>query len=85
METTNIDNGERRNSSELREIGDVDNEGVTVEMLFKDTKVLLWKKQITIRSMVTSFVLSIFFNFIVCKLGLTFGYMPSLNVLARCL
>jgi hypothetical protein len=85
METTNVDNGEGRNSSELREIGDVDNEGVKVEMLFKDTEVLLWKKQKTVRSMLASFVLSIFFNFIVCKLGLTSRYIPSLNVLARCL
>jgi hypothetical protein len=41
-----------------------------VKKLFKDMEVLIWKKQITIRSMVTSIVLSIFFNFIVRKLSL---------------
>jgi hypothetical protein len=40
-----------------------------VKKLFKDMEVLIWKKQITIRSMVTSIVLSIFFNFIVRKLS----------------
>lgn len=41
-----------------------------------------WQKQITVRAMVASFVLSIVFNFIVCKLNLTTGVIPSLNVAA---
>jgi hypothetical protein len=85
MEIGSTDNREGRNSSEVREMGEVDNEGVTMEMLFRDTEVLPWKKQITLRSMVTSFVLSVFFNFIVCKLSLSPGYIPSLNILAGCL
>ena len=84
IETCDVDNGEGINSREVREISEVDNEGVTVEMLFEDIKVLPWKKQITIMSMVTSFVLSIFFNFIMCKLSQTPGYIPSLNVLVGC-
>ncbi|KAF7808643.1 putative metal-nicotianamine transporter YSL7 [Senna tora] len=52
------------------------------EEAFKKTKVLPWTKQITVRSVVTSFVLSIVFNFIVCKLNLTTGVIPSLNVAA---
>lgn len=52
------------------------------EEAFKKTRVLPWTKQITVRSVVTSFVLSILFNFIVCKLNLTTGVIPSLNVAA---
>ncbi|KAF7808179.1 putative metal-nicotianamine transporter YSL7 [Senna tora] len=52
------------------------------EEAFKKTKVLPWTKQITVRSVVTSFALSIVFNFIVCKLNLTTGVIPSLNVAA---
>lgn len=53
-----------------------------VEEAFRETTVPPWTKQITIRSVVTSFVLSIVFNFIVCKLNLTTGVIPSLNVAA---
>ncbi|KAM2655222.1 hypothetical protein EV1_010897 [Malus domestica] len=55
---------------------------VNVEEAFKYTAVPPWTKQITVRSMVTSFILSIVFNFIVCKLNLTTGVIPSLNVAA---
>ena len=55
---------------------------VMVEEAFKDTAVPPWTKQITIRAMVTSFILSIVFIFIVMKLNLTTGVIPSLNVAA---
>jgi hypothetical protein len=71
IETCGVNNREGRNSSEVREIDEVNN-GVTVEMP-KDIEVLPRKKQITITSMVTSIILSIFFNLIVCKLSLTLG------------
>jgi hypothetical protein len=87
---------ERRNSREEREINEFDDGGDTkkigggegkmimleIERVFKDIEVPPWTKQITIRSMVTSFILSIVFNFIVCKLNLTTGVIPSLNVAA---
>ncbi|CAL5427536.1 unnamed protein product [Camellia sinensis] len=57
-------------------------EKMTMERVFKNSEVPSWKNQITVRSMVTSFVLSIVFNFIVCKLNLTTGVIPSLNVAA---
>ncbi|GAV70607.1 OPT domain-containing protein [Cephalotus follicularis] len=57
-------------------------EKVMVEDAFKNTAVPSWTKQITARAMATSFVLSIIFNFIVCKLNLTTGVIPSLNVAA---
>jgi len=52
------------------------------EEAFKNTKVPPWTKQITVRSVVTSFVLSLVFNFIVCKLKFTTGITPSLNIAA---
>lgn len=55
---------------------------VLMEEAFLHTAVPPWTKQITIRSMVTSFLLSVVFNFIVCKLNLTTGVIPSLNVAA---
>uniref|UniRef100_K4CV73 Uncharacterized protein n=1 Tax=Solanum lycopersicum TaxID=4081 RepID=K4CV73_SOLLC len=56
--------------------------GESREYAFKDEYVPPWQKQITWRSMVTGLVLSIVFNFIVCKLNLTTGVIPSLNVAA---
>ncbi|GFZ21341.1 YELLOW STRIPE like 7 [Actinidia rufa] len=54
----------------------------TMEEAFENAAVPSWRDQITLRSMVTSFVLSIVFTFIVCKLNLTTGVIPSLNVAA---
>lgn len=56
--------------------------GESREYAFKDEYVPPWQKQITWRSMVTGLILSIVFNFIVCKLNLTTGVIPSLNVAA---
>lgn len=57
--------------------------GESIEGIFQGTEeVSPWQKQITMRAMVTSFVLSILFSFIVCKLSLTTGIIPSLNVAA---
>ncbi|XVF01799.1 hypothetical protein REPUB_Repub04eG0120500 [Reevesia pubescens] len=58
------------------------NNKVSVEDAFKTTEVPPWTKQITLRAMVTSLILSLVFNFIVCKLNLTTGVIPSLNVAA---
>ncbi|XP_075104416.1 putative metal-nicotianamine transporter YSL7 [Nicotiana tabacum] len=57
-----------------------DNE--STEYAFRDKEVPPWEKQITLRSMVTGLILSVVFNFIVCKLNLTTGVIPSLNVAA---
>ncbi|KAF3431704.1 hypothetical protein FNV43_RR26437 [Rhamnella rubrinervis] len=61
---------------------DIGGKKVMVEEAFRETTVPPWRKQITARSVATSFVLSIIFNFIVCKLNLTTGVIPSLNVAA---
>ncbi|XWS39566.1 hypothetical protein CRYUN_Cryun18bG0066200 [Craigia yunnanensis] len=55
---------------------------IFVEDAFRTTEVPSWTKQITLRAMVTSLILSLVFNFIVCKLNLTTGVIPSLNVAA---
>ncbi|OIW14167.1 hypothetical protein TanjilG_21307 [Lupinus angustifolius] len=52
------------------------------EMAFRKTSIPPWNKQITLRAVVISFVLSIIFSFIVCNLNFTTGVMPSLNIAA---
>ena len=54
----------------------------SVEKLFESTEVPPWQKQVTVRAMVVSAVLSFLFTFIVMKLNLTTGIIPSLNVSA---
>uniref|UniRef100_A0A1J3H6I2 Putative metal-nicotianamine transporter YSL8 n=1 Tax=Noccaea caerulescens TaxID=107243 RepID=A0A1J3H6I2_NOCCA len=54
----------------------------SVEGIFESREVPSWRKQLTIRAFVVSFALSILFSFIVMKLNLTTGIIPSLNVSA---
>lgn len=77
----NKNSGERNPKAE-EEGDDHDGEKLVMEDAFKDVEVPSWRKQITFRAMVTSLLLSIVFNFIVCKLNLTTGVIPSLNVAA---
>lgn len=53
-----------------------------IERAFEEMEVPPWQNQITFRAMLTSLVLSIVFNVIVCKLNLSTGVIPSLNVAA---
>ncbi|CAI9113347.1 OLC1v1013931C1 [Oldenlandia corymbosa var. corymbosa] len=57
-------------------------EEISVEKIFENTEVPSWKKQLTVRAFVVSFVMSVMFSFIVMKLNLTTGIIPSLNVSA---
>ena len=57
-------------------------ESLSIEQIFASKEVPPWQKQVTIRALVVSFVLSILFTFIVMKLNLTTGIIPSLNVSA---
>ncbi|OMO60143.1 Oligopeptide transporter OPT superfamily [Corchorus capsularis] len=68
--------GEDRQGMENKE------ESVEIEEAFKNIEVPSWRNQITIRAIVTSFLLSIIFNFMVCKLNLTTGVIPSFNIAA---
>ncbi|XP_074310708.1 putative metal-nicotianamine transporter YSL7 [Silene latifolia] len=60
----------------------VDPEEDTVERIFADKEVPTWQEQLTVRAFVVSFILSILCTFIVMKLNLTTGIIPSLNVSA---
>ncbi|GAA0166538.1 transporter [Lithospermum erythrorhizon] len=64
------------------EYNDENKEKESMEMIFKNVDVPKWSKQITFRSIMTSVVLSVVFTFIVMKLNLTTGVIPSLNVAA---
>ncbi|KAI3429118.1 uncharacterized protein J3R85_008528 [Psidium guajava] len=63
-------------------MGDRAGEKIVVEEAFKDTEVPSWRQQLTVRALVTGLLLSLVFNFIVCKLNLSTGVIPSLNVAA---
>ncbi|KAH9621150.1 hypothetical protein KSS87_010390 [Heliosperma pusillum] len=54
----------------------------TIERVFAEKEVPTWQQQLTVRAFVVSFILSILFTFIVMKLNLTTGIIPSLNVSA---
>ncbi|XP_002269277.1 probable metal-nicotianamine transporter YSL7 [Vitis vinifera] len=57
-------------------------EEMSVERLFEGKEVPSWREQLTVRAFVVRFVLSVLFTFIVMKLNLTTGIIPSLNVSA---
>ena len=73
-ENHNQEEGEKKNH--LKE------EELSVERIFENQEVPSWRKQLTVRAFVVSFVLSILFSIIVMKLNLTTGIIPSLNVSA---
>lgn len=54
----------------------------SIERIFESKKVPVWQSQLTVRAFVVSFILGIMFTFIVMKLNLTTGIIPSLNVSA---
>ncbi|XP_042485810.1 probable metal-nicotianamine transporter YSL7 [Macadamia integrifolia] len=55
---------------------------LTVEQIFENKKVPSWQEQLTLRAFVVGLFLSVLFSFIVMKLNLTTGIIPSLNVSA---
>lgn len=55
---------------------------VSVERMFEGKEIPSWKEQLTVRAFAVSLVLSVLFTFIVMKLNLTTGVIPSLNVSA---
>uniref|UniRef100_A0A5B7AUM3 Putative metal-nicotianamine transporter YSL7 n=1 Tax=Davidia involucrata TaxID=16924 RepID=A0A5B7AUM3_DAVIN len=55
---------------------------LSVERIFEKKEVPSWKKQLTVRAFAVSLGLSVMFSFIVMKLNLTTGIIPSLNVSA---
>ncbi|KAJ4972666.1 hypothetical protein NE237_005840 [Protea cynaroides] len=57
-------------------------EELSVERIFEHKKVPSWQEQLTLRAFVVALFLSVLFSFIVMKLNLTTGIIPSLNVSA---
>lgn len=57
-------------------------DSMSVERTFEAQEVPSWRQQLTVRAFVVSFGLSVLFTFIVMKLNLTTGIIPSLNVSA---
>ncbi|KAF5183405.1 Iron-phytosiderophore transporter yellow stripe [Thalictrum thalictroides] len=55
---------------------------LSIEKIFENKEVPPWQDQLTWRAFVVSLVLAILFTFIVMKLNLTTGIIPSLNVSA---
>ena len=91
--TQELENGDQTSKSNNNLLGDEvqiaeDDEGSkgkeieSVEMIFRDTEIPSWKGQLTLRAFVVSAALGVMFTFIVMKLNLTTGIIPSLNVAA---
>ncbi|KAF8389582.1 hypothetical protein HHK36_024098 [Tetracentron sinense] len=59
-----------------------DEEVLSIERCFENAEVPSWQNQLTFRAFFVSFILGILFTFIVMKLNLTTGIIPSLNVSA---
>ncbi|KAL3835313.1 hypothetical protein ACJIZ3_010049 [Penstemon smallii] len=69
-------------SEETKEHVRKEDEELSVERIFDSKEVPSWRKQLTIRAFAVSLLLSVLFCFIVMKLNLTTGIIPSLNVSA---
>ncbi|KAK4484060.1 hypothetical protein RD792_011279 [Penstemon davidsonii] len=65
-----------------RRLVEEEEDAAAMEKAFDNTEVPSWRNQLTFRAAVTSFLLSLVFNVIVCKLNLSTGVIPSLNVAA---
>ncbi|KAI3922877.1 hypothetical protein MKW98_007008 [Papaver atlanticum] len=65
-----------------KKIGGGDDDELTTEELFEAKEVPAWQSQLTLRSVVISAILGFLFTFIVVKLNLSTGIIPSMNVAA---
>ena len=79
--TPSIQN-DNENGNDPNQKNKQNDDALSVERIFANQEVPSWKKQLTVRAFAVSFVLSILFTFIVMKLNLTTGIIPSLNVSA---
>ncbi|KAL6524608.1 putative metal-nicotianamine transporter ysl7 [Orobanche hederae] len=76
----NVDGGAIGSEGEIDEVKK--EEELSVERIFESQEVPSWRQQLTVRAFAVSFLLSVLFCFIVMKLNLTTGIIPSLNVSA---
>ncbi|KAG5529866.1 hypothetical protein RHGRI_030294 [Rhododendron griersonianum] len=77
MERSSGDGDNRKKKEE-----DEEEVELSVERIFESKEVPPWRSQLTVRALAVSFVLGVLFTFIVMKLNLTTGIIPSLNVSA---
>ncbi|XP_027332732.1 metal-nicotianamine transporter YSL3-like isoform X2 [Abrus precatorius] len=76
------------NSDELKEIQNFDSDDIEKAELEEpedQSSIVSWTKQITIRGIITSFLIGIIYSVIVMKLNLSTGLVPNLNVSAALL
>ncbi|KAJ4973050.1 hypothetical protein NE237_006224 [Protea cynaroides] len=71
-----------KNKKLEEEESEEEEEELSVERIFEHKKLPTWQEQLTMRAFVVAFFLSVPFSFIVMKLILTIGIIPSLNVSA---
>ncbi|GMP26814.1 hypothetical protein CsSME_00003097 [Camellia sinensis var. sinensis] len=76
------DKKEMIKKEEREDAAEEEEEIESIERIFESKEVPSWKSQLTVRAFVVSFFLSVMFTFIVMKLNLTTGIIPSLNVSA---
>ncbi|KAK4490448.1 hypothetical protein RD792_001125 [Penstemon davidsonii] len=72
----------KTDGDEIEDIKKEEDEKESIEKIFESKEVPAWQKQLTFRAFFVSFILGILFTFIVMKLNLTTGIIPSLNVSA---
>ncbi|XP_034673705.1 probable metal-nicotianamine transporter YSL7 [Vitis riparia] len=70
------------NKKNPKEREEEEEEEMSVERIFESKEVPSWREQLTVRAFVVSLVVGVLFTFIVMKLNLTTGIIPSLNVSA---
>ncbi|KAJ8753431.1 hypothetical protein K2173_019830 [Erythroxylum novogranatense] len=69
-------------NNNIAEAGEKEEKIDSIERLFAAKEVPAWQNQLTLRALFVSLVLGVLFSFIVMKLNLTTGIIPSLNVSA---
>ncbi|KAL7255479.1 hypothetical protein ACSBR1_009594 [Camellia fascicularis] len=74
------DKKEMIKEEEREDAAEEEEESESIERIFENKEVPSWKSQLTVRAFVLSSFLSVMFTFIVMKLNLTTGIIPSLNV-----
>ncbi|KAG1362811.1 putative metal-nicotianamine transporter YSL12 [Cocos nucifera] len=85
MEMEEMNQMSRRRKSRRKdtmEEGREEGETMPIEKVFAGKQVPTWREQLTFRALVVAAFLSVMFNFIVMKLSLTTGIIPSLNIAA---
>ncbi|KAG1362808.1 Metal-nicotianamine transporter YSL [Cocos nucifera] len=71
-----------RMTKEMEGGREAEDEAMSIEKAFEGKPVPTWREQLTFRALVVSLFLSVLFSFIVMKLNLTTGIVPSLNIAA---